>query len=145
MTVNGQTEQVKSALYVETQDDEFGENVIVIYLFKDILTKFPQEPDFTVGIIIPKSLLGKTIDLTESTIPISYRIAGINTNTETEITFEYNNGKFETTNNASITAGTMTVTRSGNYFTVELSVTLSDGQYISAGWKGAAKKAEISE
>lgn len=44
-----------------------------------------------------------------------------------------------------ISHGSLSVTKNGDRFAVKLSVMLSDGQYISADWKGTAKKAEIPE
>ncbi|MFQ8714152.1 MAG: hypothetical protein ACLR93_11010 [Alistipes onderdonkii] len=80
MTVNGQTEEIKSAIYAEAPAGEFGENGVGLYLFKDVLTGMPEEePDFGIMIVITESLYGKTIDLTKPVARSSYLlIAGMN-------------------------------------------------------------------
>lgn len=134
MTVNGQTEEIKSAIYAEAPAGEFGENGVGLYLFKDVLTGMPEEePDFGIMIVITESLYGKTIDLTKPVARSSYLlIAGMNKNLDVSI--EYDDGTIDTTDGGSsqgpsVTGGTLLLTRSGDNFTVELSVTLSDGQF----------------
>lgn len=150
MTVNGQTEEIKSAIYAEAPAGEFGENGVGLYLFKDVLTGMPEEePDFGIMIVITESLYGKTIDLTKPVARSSYLlIAGMNKNLDVSI--EYDDGTIDTTDGGSsqgpsVTDGTLLLTRSGDNFTVELSVTLSDGCSVSADWKGTATKIDIPE
>lgn len=150
MTVNGQTEDVKSAIYAEVPPEELGENGVMLYLLKDVVTGMPQEePDFGIGIMITESLYGKTLDLTKPLARSSYLyIGGITKNTE--ITIEYSDGTIDTadgsiTQGPTVTGGTLLLTRSGDNFTVKLSVTLSDGSSASADWKGKATKIEIPE
>ena len=137
MTVNGQTEEIKSAIYAEAPAGEFGENGVGLYLFKDVM------------IVITESLYGKTIDLTKPVARSSYLlIAGMNKNLDVSI--EYDDGTIDTTDGGSsqgpsVTGGTLLLTRSGDNFTVELSVTLSDGSSVSADWKGTATKIDIPE
>ncbi|WP_052011149.1 hypothetical protein [Alistipes onderdonkii] len=150
MTVNGQTEEIKSAIYAEAPAGEFGENGVGLYLFKDVLTGMPEEePDFGIMIVITESLYGKTIDLTKPVARSSYLlIAGMNKNLDVSI--EYDDGTIDTTDGGSsqgpsVTGGTLLLTRSGDNFTVKLSVTLSDGSSVSADWKGTATKIDIPE
>lgn len=150
MTVNGQTETVKSAIYAEAPDDEFGEKGVGLFLFKDVTTGMPQEePDFGISIVITESLYGKTLDLTKPVARSSYlTIAGATKNTDFYI--EYSDGTIDTTDGGdgqgpTVTGGTMLLTRSGDNFTVKLSVTLSDGSSASADWKGKATKIEMPE
>ena len=150
MTVNGQTEEIKSAIYAEAPAGEFGENGVGLYLFKDVLTGMPEEePDFGIMIVITESLYGKTIDLTKPVARSSYLlIAGMNKNLDVSI--EYDDGTIDTTDGGSsqgpsVTGGTLLLTRSGDNFTVELSVTLSDGSSVSADWKGPATKIDTPE
>ena len=92
---------------------------------------------------------GKTIDLTKPVARSSYLlIAGMNKNLDVSI--EYDDGTIDTTDGGSsqgpsVTGGTLLLTRSGDNFTVELSVTLSDGSSVSADWKGTATKIDIPE
>lgn len=150
MTVNGQTEDVKSAIYAEVPPEELGENGVMLYLLKDVVTGMPQEePDFGIGITITESLYGKTLDLTKPLDKSSYlNIVGVNKNDDVYI--EYADGKIDTTDGGdgpvpTVTGGTLLLTRSGDNFTVKLSVTLSDGSSASADWKGKATKIEIPE
>ena len=150
MTVNGQTEEIKSAIYAEAPAGEFGENGVGLYLFKDVLTGMPEEePDFGIMIVITESLYGKTIDLTKPVARSSYLlIAGMNKNLDVSI--EYDDGTIDTTDGGSsqgpsVTGGTLLLTRSGDNFTVELSVTLSDGSSVSAACTGTATKIDIPE
>lgn len=150
MTVNGQTEQVKSAIYAELPSEEFGENGVALYLFKDVLTGIPEEePDFAIGIAITESLYGKTLDLTKPVALSSYlSILGMNKNAE--ITIEYDAGKIDTSDGSetpgpTVTGGTLLLTRNGDKFTVKLAVTLSDGSSASVDWEGTATKIQIPE
>ena len=78
MTVNGQTEEIKSAIYAEAPAGEFGENGVGLYLFKDVLTGMPEEePDFGIMIVITESLYGKTIDLTKPVARSSYLLIAV--------------------------------------------------------------------
>ena len=66
------------------------------------------------------------------------------------MSIEYDDGTIDTTDGGSsqgpsVTGGTLLLTRSGDNFTVELSVTLSDGSSVSADWKGTATKIDIPE
>lgn len=150
MTVNGQTEEIKSAIYAEAPDDEFGEKGVGLFLLKDVTTEMPEEePDFGINIMITESLYGKTLDLTQPVARSSYLyLSGATKNSE--ITIEYSDGTIDTadgsiTQGPTVTGGTLLLTRSGDNFTVKLSVTLSDGSSLSADWKGKATKIEISE
>lgn len=151
MTVNGQTEEIKSAIYAEAPAGEFGENGVGLYLFKDVLTGMPEEePDFGIMIVITESLYGKTIDLTKPVARSSYLlIAGMNKNLDVSI--EYDDGTIDTTDGGSsqgpsVTGGTLLLTRQRlTISSVELSVTLSDGSSVSADWKGTATKIDIPE
>lgn len=67
MTINGQTEEVKSAFYGEypvIQDDEAG---VELYLFKDAFTECPEDDvlSFAIYLDVSESLFGKTIDLSK--------------------------------------------------------------------------------
>ena len=65
ITVSGQMYEVKSAFYTENPAEEGGEAGFMLGLFPTVLTTIPEEePSFYVGIEIPESLCGKTIDLT---------------------------------------------------------------------------------
>lgn len=148
MTVNGQTEDVKSAIYAEVPPEELGENGVMLYLLKDVVTGMPQEePDFGIGIMITESLYGKTLDLTKPLDKSSYlNIVGVNKNDDVYI--EYADGKIDTTDGGdgpvpTVTGETLLLTRSGDNFTVKLSVKLSDGKSIFADWTGKATKIQI--
>lgn len=150
ITVNGQTETVKSALYSEIEAEEFGEKGVGLVLLKDVITGIPEKgPDFGVSVTMTESLYGKTVDLTKPvTLNSHLGIYGINKNAE--ITISYENGEIDTadgsiTQGPTVTGGTLTMTRSGDNFTVKLSVTLSDGSSAAADWKGTATKMEIPE
>lgn len=144
MTVNGQTETIKSALYEEYAADEHDEAEIDLYLFKDAFSQVPtEEPSFYVNIEVSESLYGKTLDLTKpleknsNLQPYLYITAVGN---EKDFSIEYYDNTIRVTNDATVTAGTLTATRTGNKFTVKLSVKLSNGNSTTADWEGTATK-----
>lgn len=144
MTVDGRTEEVKSALYayVEASDEDFDENAVVLCLFRDVVTEIPEDPDFVIYFEITESLFGKTIDLTEPVGRNSYLfLTGVNDNYHLKI--DFSGSMIDTFGDATVTGGTLFVTRSGDDFTVKFSVTLSDGRSASADWTGKATKAEF--
>ena len=108
-----------------------------------------EEPDFGIMIVITESLYGKTIDLTKPVARSCYLlIAGFNKYLVVFKDLEY--CSIDTTDGGSsqgpsVTGGTLLLTRSGDNFTVELSVTLSDGSSVSADWKGTATKIDFPE
>ena len=139
MTVNGQTETVNSAFYVS------GDGYIALYLLKDVLTEIPDEnPGFAIGLMFPESLLGKTIDLTKPLDPdLGLTILGINKKTEIGIYYENGTITDDEGDTLTVSAGTLALTRSGDNFTVKLSVTLPGGSSLAADWTGKATKTEI--
>ena len=143
ITVNGQMYEVKSAFYADEPADAEDEAAFELGLFPTELTAVPEEePDFYVTIDMSESLYGKTIDLTkplvQGTMPWPYLcITAKNGSSKISIDFD------EDWIAGKVTAGKLTVTKNGDKFTVELSVTLSDGQFISAAWTGKATKMEI--
>ncbi len=144
MTVNGQTEEVKSALYFEYAADGGDEAEIDLYLFKDALSAMPNaEPSFYVNLEISESLNGKTLDLTkplsQSSTPRPYLYINTVGNGK-DLTIDYYNNQIDVTDGATVTAGSMTATRNGDNITVKLSATLSDGNSLSVDWKGKATK-----
>lgn len=146
MTVNGRTEEVKSVLYVyaEASDEDFDENAVVLCLFRDVVSEIPEDPDFAISIEMMESLLGKTIDLTEPVGRNSYlTLTGLNDNNDLNI--DFTGDTIDTYGEATVTGGTLLVTRSGDDFTVKFSVTLSDGGSASADWKGKATKVVLPE
>ena len=140
ITINGQTETVNSAFYIS--DDGY----IALFLLKDVLTEIPEDgdPDFGISIEFSESLPGKTIDLTKPLDP-DLRLYLLGGNKKTAIGIYYNDGTITDENNDALTvsAGTLTLTRSGDNFTVELSVTLSDGSSLAAEWKGKVTKSDL--
>ena len=141
ITINGQTENVNSAFYIS--DDGY----IALFLLKDVLTEIPEDgddPDFGISIEFSESLLGKTIDLTNPLDP-DLRLIIFGINKKTEIGIYYNDGTITDGKDDALTvsAGTLTLTRSGDNFTVELSVTLSDGSSLAAEWKGKVTKSDL--
>lgn len=96
--------------------------------------------------MFPESLPGKAIDLTKPLDPDSdLTILGINK--KTEIGIYYSDGTItdDEDNALTVSAGTLTLTRSGDNFTVKLSVTLPGGSSLAADWTGKATKTEIPE
>lgn len=143
--VNGLIREVKTAVYAEEPADAEDEAAFELGLFPMEFTTLPEEePDFYITIDMSESLWGKTIDLSKpldrSKFPGPY-LSITAKNGSDRITIDYDDDPIS----EKISCGSLSVTKNGDRFAVELSVTLSDGQYISAGWKGAAKKAEISE
>lgn len=144
MTVNGQTETVKSAFYEEYAANEYDEAEIDLFLFKDAFSQAPtEEPSFYVNIEVSESLNGKTLDLTkpldQSKTPKPYLyISAVGNGKDFDI--DYKNNTIEITDNATVTSGTLTATKNGNKFTVKLSIKLSNGNSITADWEGMATK-----
>lgn len=144
MTVNGQTETINSAIYMDIPADEFGENGIMLYLLKDVTTALPEnDTDFGIAFIITESFYGKTIDLTK---PLGKNSQLTLIGADASGTFEvvYTDGKItdDIGKKIVVTAGTLTLTRSGDNFTVKVSMTLADGNSLSADWAGTATKVE---
>ncbi|WP_418423246.1 hypothetical protein [Alistipes sp.] len=144
MTVNGQTETIKSALYTEYAADGTDEAEFDLYLFKDVFSQVPtEEPSFYVNIEVSESLYGKTLDLTKpieknsNLQPYLYITAVGN---DKDFNIEYYDNTIRVTNDATVTAGTLTATRTGDNFTIKLSVKLSNGNSITADWEGTATK-----
>ena len=96
--------------------------------------------------MFPESLPGKTIDLTKPLDP-DLRLTILGVNQKTQIGIYYENGTITDDNDDALTvsAGTLTLTRSGDNFTVKLSVTLPGGRSLAADWTGKATKSEIPE
>ena len=121
----------------------------MLFLTNDTVIDIDDEPDFAVVFTMQHSLLGKTFDLTKPLDKNSVvQISAISKNSE--IYIAYADGKIDTTDGSitqgpTVTGGTLTMTRSGDKFTVKLSVTLSDGRNIAADWEGTATKMEIPE
>ncbi len=138
ITVNGQTETVNSAFYASY------EGQIVLYLLKDVLTEIPEEdPGFAIGLVFSESLPGKAIDLTKPLDPdLGLAILGINKKTNIRIYYYDGTITDEKDNALTVSAGTLTLTRSGDNFTVKLSVTLPGGRSLAADWTGKATKTE---
>lgn len=144
MTVSGQTEEVKSALYFEYAADGGDEAEIDLYLFKEAFSAMPNaEPSFYVNLEISESLNGKTVDLTkplsQSSTPRPYLYINA-VSSGKDLVIDYYDNKIDVTDDATVTAGSMTATRNGDNITVKLSVTLSDGNSLSVDWKGKATK-----
>lgn len=143
--VNGLIYEVKTAIYAEEPADAEDEAAFELGLFPTEFTTPPEEePDFYIGIDMSESLWGKTIDLSEpldrNTLPWPY-LSITAKNGSDRITIDYDEDPIS----EKISHGSLSVTKNGDRFAVKLSVMLSDGQYISADWKGTAKKAEIPE
>ena len=102
------------------------------------------DPDFGISIEFSESLLGKTIDLTKPLDP-DLRLYLLGGNKKTAIGIYYSNGTITDENDDALTvsAGTLTLTRSGDNFTVKLSVTLPDGSSLAAEWKGKVTKSDL--
>ena len=154
MTVSGQTEEVKSALYYEYAADGGDEAEIDLYLFKDALSAMPNaEPSFYVNLEISESLNGKTVDLTKpivksGTLAPYLDIVAANEGQSFEIdnsegSIDISVGEADTS--LTVTSGTLKVTKNGGDFSVKLSVKLSDGKSIFADWTGKATKVTIPE
>lgn len=146
MTVNGQTETIGSAIYLDFPSDEVGKNRIMLYLLKDVKTSLPEnETDFGIALMVTESFYGKTIDLTK---PLGRESQLILVGANGSGVFEavYADGKITDSIGKKIvvTAGTLTLTRSGDNFTVKVSVTLADGNSLSADWKGKALKVNLN-
>lgn len=140
MTVNGQTETIKSAFYSDEDD-------IILFLAKDVLTELPNElPNFAILLEFSESLLGKTIDLTKPLDPdLFLYILGIDKNNGVEI--YYSDGMITDAggeNALTVSAGTLTLTRNGDDFTVKISLTLPDGSSLAGDWTGKAINADFS-
>lgn len=151
MTINGQTETVKSAFYAESPANDRNEANFQIGLLKDACSKLPDDPDYHVTISLTESLYGKTLDLTQpirksGTLDNGMSIAARNApNTHFRISYTAD-GKIKVISgeaDATVTSGVLTVTRSGDDFTVKLSVTLSDGNSAAVDWKGTATKVMV--
>lgn len=143
MTVAGRTESVKSAFYMQQS------GVYMLGLFKDVMTPpCDKEPEFGIEIDASETILGKTLDLTKPLDNDSY-LAILGVSNYNEITMNYYDGQVEvevyTDTPVSVTSGTMYIARSGNNFTVDFSVTLSDGNSLSAKWKGKATLLQIPD
>lgn len=151
ITVNGQIYEVKSAFYVEEKADEQWETSYDLILFKEYFPTLPlTQSDFGVDIEVSESLIGKTIDLTNpvaQTGPLRpYLSVGAIGETEFDITHSF--GKITVSNgddisSATVSGGTLIVTKDDDKFSVKLSMTLSDGRNIAADWEGTATKVEI--
>lgn len=144
ITVNGQMYEVKSALYGENPSEYGDEASFNLILLKDTFSQIPKdEPSFYVGIELSESLYGKTLDLTKpieknsNLQPYLYITVVGN---EKDFSIEYYDNTIRVTNDATVTAGTLTATRNGNKFTVKLSVKLSNGNSTTADWEGTATK-----
>lgn len=140
MTVAGRTESVKSAFYMR------GSGTFVLGLLHDAeLPSEDTEPEFGIEIDASETILGKTLDLTKPLDDnVFLDLYGYNGSTEIGIGYSYGEIEFYTGTAAlSVTSGTMYVARSGNIFTVDFSVTLSDGNSLSARWKGSATPLQI--
>lgn len=139
MTVIGQTENINSVIYASNM------GYTVLFLSKDVLPEISEEdPDFAIGLAVSESLLGKTIDLTKPLDPnLGLNIYGINKKAHVEIYYE--NGTITDGNDDALTipAGTLTLTRNGDNFTVKLSITFPGGSSLAADWAGKATKTEI--
>lgn len=154
MTVNGQTETIRSAMYLESVANDFREADFRLMLFKDFLTELPEDaPDIFVSVALSESLFDRTIDLTQPVAQSGELERGIHMQArKTPDPYFWishtGDGKIEVVNSVSgpsdavVTAGTLTATRNGDNFTIKLSVTLSDGKSIAADWKGAATRLE---
>lgn len=152
MAVNGQTETINSAFYHDTAANDRNEAYFQLMLLKDFLTEIPENtPDFVITIALSESLWGKTIDLTQPIVKSGALNPGIKLQAQntpdSHLWISYtSDGKIVVSNgvsgpcDATVTAGTLTVGRSGDNFTVRLSVTLSDDRSIAAEWKGTATK-----
>lgn len=152
MAVNGQTETINSAFYHDTAANDRNEAYFQLMLLKDFLTEIPENtPDFVITIALSESLWGKTIDLTQPIVKSGVLNPGIKLQAQntpdSHLWISYtSDGKIVVSNgvsgpcDATVTAGTLTVGRSGDNFTVRLSVTLSDDRSIAAEWKGTATK-----
>lgn len=143
MTVAGRTESVKSAFYMR------GSGTFVLGLLHDAeLPSEDTEPEFGIEIDASETILGKTLDLTKPLDNDSY-LAILGVSNYNEITMNYYDGQVEvevyTDTPVSVTSGTMYIARSGNNFTVDFSVTLSDGNSLSAKWKGKATLLQIPD
>lgn len=140
MTVAGRTESIKSAFYMR------GSGTFVLGLFNsDQIPSGEMEPDFGIEIDAAEAILGKTLDLTRPLDDnVFLDLYGYNGGTEIGIGYSYGEIEFYTGTTAlSVTAGTMYIARSGDEFTVDFSVTFSDGNSLSARWKGEAKHLQI--
>lgn len=147
MTINGQTETIKSAFYEELPADSSDEAEFDLYLLKESVSQIPdEEPSFYINIEVSESLYGKTLDLTKPIEKSSNLQPYLYINavgSEKDFSIEYYDNKIRVTNDATVTAGTLTATRNGDNFTIKLSATLSDGQSVSVDWKGTAKKENL--
>lgn len=146
MAINGQTETVNSALYLESAANDFREADFQLALLKDVLTETPEDdPDFYVTIALSESLCGRTIDLTQPVAQSGERERGIHIQARKTPGPYFRishtgEGTIEVSGDATVSSGTLTATRNGDNFAVKLSVTLSDGNSIAANWKGTATK-----
>lgn len=152
IAINGQIETVNTAFYHDTAANDRNEAYFQLMLLRDFFTQTPENnPDFFITIAVSESLCGKTIDLTQPIVKSGALNPGINLLARNAPAPRFwisytSDGKIEVVNSvsgpidATVTAGTLTATRSGENFTVRLSVTLSDGYSIAAEWKGTATK-----
>lgn len=154
MTINGQTEAVKSAFYDEEPGNDSAEAQVRIVFLKDAYAEFPDmqpetRPDMMVLIGLSESLFGKTVDLTqpldqhnEPTPALMY--GGIH-ESHVITAANYLNNKILVSKNGTIKSGTLTMTRSGSHFTVQFSVTFSDGTSLAVDGKVKAKLSELPD
>lgn len=152
ITVNGQSYEVKTALYAEDAGDDEDEAALELGLFRDSFATPPHdEPDFYVGIGISESLYGRTIDLTKPVAKsgaLEPYLEIMATGNGIAFGIEYYKGQIyvetpEPVQPAGLTVqeGSLKLTKKGDKFTVQMYVTLSDGKSASAGWSGTAIKA----
>lgn len=151
MTVNGQTETIKSAFYLEVIANQTDEARFAFILFNEAYTTYPEnQPAFFVEIMVSESLCGKTIDLTkpldQSKKPGPYLYFGAASDGKDFFKIGYHDNKINVLDgntvidDATVTSGTLTATKNGDTFTVKLSIKLSNGNSIIADWEGTATK-----
>lgn len=148
LTVNGQRETIKSAFYDETPGDDSAEALVRLTLMKDAYTEFPGKlPDMFVLIGLSESLQGKTIDLTQPLDqhkePIPSLMYGGTHEGHVTTGANYLGNRIIVSGGKTVTSGTLSMTRSGNRFTVKFSATFSDGTSYAVDGEGRAKQSEL--
>lgn len=152
MTINGQTETVKSAFYEETPGDDSAEALVRIAFLKDAYAEFPDmqpatRPDMMIVIGLSESLLGKTVDLTQPLDqhqePIPALMYGAIHQGHVTTGANYQNNRIIVSGNGSVASGTLTMNRNGNRFTVRFSATFSDGTSLAVDCEGEARQSKL--
>lgn len=149
ITVSGITEKVGSAFYAYEPADEFDEGIWTVVLCREKYSTAPEfEPDFYIGVRVCDSYLGKEITLTKPLAAGGALAPAINIGLPNRLV-DIDDESIDVFNSdglseeVTVTAGKLKLTRDGSKFTVNLFIELSDGVTASTNWSGDATKGEI--